>query len=81
MDSTAKAAKIWGMSVKVNHEIRKRVRGDLAARAVGIKVLRPTQPNRPYDIVARKLRRSPEDEIDGWDRPECANQRPRRGSF
>jgi hypothetical protein len=26
---------------------------DLVARSVGIKVLRPTQPNRAYDIVAK----------------------------
>ena len=39
---------------------------DLVARAVGIKVLRPTQPNRAYDIVAKKLRRSPAGETKGW---------------
>ena len=39
---------------------------DLVARAVGIKVLRPTQPNRAYDIVAKKFRRSPAGETKGW---------------
>jgi Protein of unknown function (DUF3800) len=39
---------------------------DLVARAVGIKALRPTQPNRAYDIVARKFRRSPAGETKGW---------------
>ena len=29
---------------------------DLVARSVGIKVLRPAQPNRAYDIVAKKFR-------------------------
>lgn len=39
---------------------------DLVARPVGIKVLRPEQPNRAYDIVAPKFRRSPEGEVRGW---------------
>ena len=39
---------------------------DLVARPVGIKVLRPEQPNRAYDIVAPKFRHSPEGEIRGW---------------
>lgn len=39
---------------------------DLVARTVGIKVLRPDQPNRAYDIVAGKFRRSPAGEIRGW---------------
>ncbi len=39
---------------------------DLVARPVGIKVLRPNQPNRAYDIVAKKFRRSPTGEIKGW---------------
>ncbi len=38
---------------------------DLVARPVGIKVLRPTQPNRAYDIVAKKFRRSPAGEMQG----------------
>lgn len=39
---------------------------DLVARPVGIKVLRPGQPNRAYDIIAKKFRRSPDGEIKGW---------------
>lgn len=39
---------------------------DLVARPIGIKVLRPTLPNRAYDIVEKKLRRSPTGEIKGW---------------
>ena len=39
---------------------------DLIARPVGIKVLRPDQPNRAYDIVAGKFRRGPAGEIKGW---------------
>ena len=39
---------------------------DLVARAVGIKALRPSQPNQAYDIVAKKFRRSPADETKGW---------------
>ena len=39
---------------------------DLVARPVGIKVLRPDQPNRAYDILAKKFRRSSTGEIKGW---------------
>ena len=39
---------------------------DLVARPVGIKVLRPEQANRAYDIVSGKFRRSPAGEIRGW---------------
>ena len=39
---------------------------DLVARPVGINVLRPAQPNRAYDIVAKKLRRNPAGETQGW---------------
>ena len=39
---------------------------DLVARSVGIKVLRPTQQNRAYEIVAKKFRRSSAGEIEGW---------------
>lgn len=39
---------------------------DLVARAVGIKALRPAQPNRAYDIVARKFLRCPAGEMKGW---------------
>ena len=31
---------------------------DLVTRSVGIKVLRPAQPNEAYDIVAKKFRRT-----------------------
>jgi hypothetical protein len=36
---------------------------DLVARPIGIKVLRPDQANRAYDIVAKKFRRNPAGEI------------------
>lgn len=39
---------------------------DLVVRPVGIKILRPEQANRAYDIVAPKLRRSLEGEVRGW---------------
>ena len=39
---------------------------DLVARPIGIKVLRPDQANRAYDIVAKKLRRNPAGEIKDW---------------
>ena len=39
---------------------------DLVARPIGIKALRPTQPNRAYDIMEPKFRRSPQGEIRGW---------------
>jgi hypothetical protein len=39
---------------------------DLVARPIGIKVLHPSQPNRAYDIVAKKLRRSQAGETKGW---------------
>lgn len=39
---------------------------DLLARPVGIKVLRPDQPNRAYDILKGKFRRSPAGKIEGW---------------
>jgi len=39
---------------------------DLVARSIGIKVLRPTQPNRAYDIVEKKFRRSPNGDSKGW---------------
>lgn len=39
---------------------------DLVARPVGIKVLRPNQPNRAYEILAKKFRRSPDGEINDW---------------
>lgn len=39
---------------------------DLVARPVGIKVLRPLQPNRSFDIVEKKLRRGPDGETKDW---------------
>ena len=38
---------------------------DLVARSVGIKVPRPMQPNRAYDIVTKRFRRSPAGEMRG----------------
>ena len=39
---------------------------DLVARPIGIKCLRPNQPNRAYDILEGKFRRSPSGAIRGW---------------
>ncbi len=39
---------------------------DLMARPIGLHYLRPTQPNQAYDIIATKLRRSPDGKADGW---------------
>jgi hypothetical protein len=39
---------------------------DLMARPIGIKVLRPDQPNRAYDILGRKFRKSSTGVINGW---------------
>ena len=39
---------------------------DLMARPVALHHLRPTQPNRAYEIIETKLRRSPEGRIEGW---------------
>ncbi|MEK0448230.1 MAG: hypothetical protein RL088_498 [Verrucomicrobiota bacterium] len=39
---------------------------DLMARPVGIHHLRPGQPNRAYDVIETKFRRSPDGRIDGW---------------
>jgi hypothetical protein len=39
---------------------------DLVARPIGIKVLRPDQANRAYEIVAKKLRRKPSGETKDW---------------
>ncbi len=39
---------------------------DLVARPIGIKVLRPAQPNRAHDIVAKKFCRSPAGEMKDW---------------
>jgi hypothetical protein len=39
---------------------------DLVARPIGIKALRPAQPNRAYDLLESKFRRNPQGEISGW---------------
>lgn len=39
---------------------------DLTARPIGRHVLDPGQPNRAYDIIETKFRRSPRGEIEGW---------------
>lgn len=39
---------------------------DLMARPVALKHLRPDQPNRAFEIIATKLRRSPSGKVDGW---------------
>ena len=39
---------------------------DMVARPIGRSVLAPDQPNRAWDIVRGKLRRSPTGEIRGW---------------
>jgi hypothetical protein len=39
---------------------------DLTARPIGLRCLRPDQPNRAYDIIEPKLRRSPRGRIEGW---------------
>jgi hypothetical protein len=39
---------------------------DLTARPIGRHVMDPGQPNRAWDIIERKLRRSPAGKVDGW---------------
>jgi hypothetical protein len=39
---------------------------DLTARPIGRHVLDPTQPNRAWDIIERKLRRNPAGVVRGW---------------
>lgn len=39
---------------------------DLIARPIGIKTLRPTQPNRAYEIIRTKFRMDNNGRIDGW---------------
>ena len=39
---------------------------DLMARPVGLHHLRPDQPNRAFEIIEPKLRRSPAGKVDGW---------------
>lgn len=39
---------------------------DLTARPIGRHVLDPSQPNRAWDIIEPKLRRSPQGQVNGW---------------
>ena len=39
---------------------------DLVARPIGLRVLRPSQPNRSWDILQRKFRRSSGGRYEGW---------------
>ncbi|HYH82743.1 MAG TPA: DUF3800 domain-containing protein [Longimicrobium sp.] len=39
---------------------------DLVARPIGRKTLDPKQPNRAYDLILPKFRRSPAGRIEGW---------------
>ena len=39
---------------------------DLMARPVGLNHFRPGQPNRAFDIIQQKLRRSPAGKVEGW---------------
>lgn len=39
---------------------------DLMARPVGLKHFRPDQPNRAFDIIHPKFRRSPAGKVEGW---------------
>ena len=39
---------------------------DLIARPVGIHHLRPSQPNRAYEIIETKFRRSPSGKMEDW---------------
>ncbi len=39
---------------------------DLVARPIGVHVLRPKQPNRAFELLSKKFRKSPEGQINGW---------------
>ena len=39
---------------------------DLIARPISLRVHRPNQPNRAFDVIEKKLRRSPTGETAGW---------------
>lgn len=39
---------------------------DLVARPIGRKILDPAQPNRAYDLLEPKFRRSPAGRVEGW---------------
>ena len=39
---------------------------DMVARPIGVHVLRPQQRNRAFEIIQKKLRKSPQGETNGW---------------
>jgi hypothetical protein len=39
---------------------------DLLARPIGLRILRPTQPNRAYELLSKKFRRSATGVVDGF---------------
>lgn len=39
---------------------------DLTARPIGRHVINPNQPNRAWDVIEPKFRRSPEGKVNGW---------------
>ncbi len=39
---------------------------DLVARPVGMRIFRPAHQNRAFDVLEKKLRRSPEGKVSGW---------------
>jgi len=39
---------------------------DLVARPIGLRQLKPSQPNRAYDVLEKKFRSSPHGKIEGW---------------
>lgn len=39
---------------------------DLVARPIGRHLLKPDQPNRAYEVIREKFRRSPEGTVEGW---------------
>ena len=39
---------------------------DMVARPIGLKILHPEQPNRAWNIIEPKLRRSPVGKVEGW---------------
>jgi hypothetical protein len=39
---------------------------DLTARPIGLRALRPEQPNRAYEIIQRKFRTGPDGLVEGW---------------
>ncbi|CAN0444622.1 unnamed protein product, partial [Phaeothamnion confervicola] len=39
---------------------------DLTARPIGRRVINPAQPNRAFDVLQAKFRRSPAGKVEGW---------------